>query len=205
RATSYQSAFFSMRAICNLLGCTILHDKAFNKYYQFDLWTPTRNRRLKGITESDFRIAVHLRPNPRHIGYWSIFNRLICATKIDNKIWPYTLIDPIKKIMTDKFIKQRNNLHYKSSYWIFSDLLKCDNNESLEELSEIFTSGNSWTEENEIHFDVLLALQLLRMGTLLLNNIGESNPLIKLESSSILSWIEDIRELESFVAIGSTG
>jgi hypothetical protein len=195
RAISYQSAFFSMRSISLLLGCTVLRHKATNSYYQVDIWRASKESR-SDPSESSFDIGFHKRQNPQHHDFWQIFVRLLHSTRISDEVWRNPIVDPLKMIDPESIPDIRNRLHYRASEWTYNDLLSRDTSDDLDAIQSTMLLGESVSDTHAGNFYFSLALQLLSMSISLFESIDNYGGVgkepwekIRLEFQSVFPFI----------------
>ncbi|MDB5870885.1 MAG: hypothetical protein JWQ07_327 [Ramlibacter sp.] len=119
-ATAYQSAFFSMEALLQLLGVGIV--EISDRTMLVDLW-PSVEQRLSRKNRESYILGseVHLLHINRvdHYHRWAVFKRVLRT--LSNAPIEAGLINALQEIDDKEFARQRNRLQYKTS-WTFGDL-----------------------------------------------------------------------------------
>lgn len=104
-----------------------------------------------------------------HRAVWQLFQRLLAIT-VDAP-WPKDAVDKLKAVEDKYFAKQRNDMQYRNTYWLFDDLFAF-----LKEGD--FGRINYWNVSSEdLDFDrsdisMVVAFYVIKMNLALLNELG---------------------------------
>lgn len=192
RTSAYQSAFFAMQSVIRLLGAVILYDDSHNLTFQFDLWS---DRRKKALSATDaFIPAGFFRTKGvlTHVDLWSIFVRLLRATRMPAEVWPHPIVNRIRELSGRDFPSLRNRLNYQASFWLFDDLSALMPPEDLRQICE-HAAKEAWPESPDNgNFPVYLGVQATGMAIALLQSVTPEG-LIK---DTLNSWSGELSGID---------
>jgi len=188
RSSAYHSAFFAMRGVLGILGVVVVPSEHRRRDFQIDIWAP---RRRKDVGPADSRFAVRIVPRDavQHKELWSLFHRVLCASKVDGSIWPYAGNDVLKRLSVTDFSIVRHRLHYRSTGWIYNDLSDTSERESLDTLADDVLQLRFLGNPEDAKFPVSLALHILSLGVALLADLGKDTPKVQAEVSRAKTWM----------------
>jgi hypothetical protein len=125
----------------------------------------------------------------QHKERWSLFHRVLCASKVDRSIWPYAGNDVLKTLNVKDFSILRHRLHYRSSGWIYNDLNDTSDKESLGTLAEDVLQLRFLRDPEDGRFPLSLALHILALGVALLADLGKDTPKVQAEVGRAEIWM----------------
>lgn len=176
--TAYQSAFFSMEAMLQILGVAIT--EIDNKSMIVDIW-PSVDAKASRQLKNSYQIGseIHLLPVSRidHHHRWAVLKRVL--RMLSNSPISGKIINTIDAVDDKQFARPRNRLHYRTT-WIFTDLHSFCSDVAYCR----FTSAQSLLDhldQEDNDFTVTLAYLLLAGNIALLSSLGNVSPLIASE------------------------
>jgi len=187
RSSAYQSAVFASQGILALLGVVLIPESR-KRDYQIDIWAP--RRKAAAPNESLFAVRIIPRPFAGHKGLWSLFHHVLCATKVDQRVWPHAGNDILKKLDTADFYGIRHRLHYRVTGWLYDDMTDVSVREDLSTLAEDVLGLFYLDKPEDGRFPVSLALHLLSLALALLTSLGTEEPKVSTEAERVRQWME---------------
>lgn len=117
----YQSCFFSLKSILNLLGVHYTRTKNNNDII-IDLIPSYKRINKSELTQKRkvFECRIIITKQLKHYEQWSIFQKAVTYTK--NLDLTEFLCSAIRKLKPKDFAETRNNIIYHNLYWLFPDL-----------------------------------------------------------------------------------
>jgi len=189
RSSAYHSAFFAMRGLLAILGVVIVPFEGRKKDFQIDIWAPRRMKSV-GPNESDFAIRIMPRNTVQHKELWSLFHRVLCASKVEEGIWPYAGNDLLKQLDSASFATVRHRLHYRATGWLYNDLSDASSTEVLDQLATDVLQLRFLSDPSDGRFPLCLALHVLSLGVSLLSDLGRDVPKIQAEVARTKTWMQ---------------
>jgi hypothetical protein len=183
-ATAYQSAFFSMEALLQLLGVGIV--EISNRTMLVDLW-PSVDPSLSKKNRANYvhGSEVHLLHVSRveHYHRWAVFKRVLRT--LSNSPIDGALVNALQEIEDKEFARQRNQLQYKTS-WTFPDLHASCSSRTYSR----YRAAPALVERLDVandDFGLVLANFLFAGGVSLLSNLAVHAPAIASEKELLAS------------------
>ena len=205
RTGAYHAAFFAMQAVTRLLGALILHDASTNATYQFDLWCPAHKRRGIELSQRQHFVIKgscrRSRGKLTHVDYWSIFGRLLNATRMPPEIWPYAIVNPIREVTRDQYGELRNRINYSAAFWPYDDLTSPLPAEDVVELCRAAKSEKWHVEPMHGRFPMCLGIQLVALGLTLAKAVADESENIAAELESLTEYLSEV-ELTPVMVLG---
>lgn len=190
RSSAYHSAFFAMRGLLGLLGIVVVTPPdSLKNVFQIDIWAP-RQRKSHSPSDSNFAIRIMPRGPVQHKQMWSIFHRLLCASKVEQEIWPYAGNDVLKQLDSSDFSSVRHRLHYRSNGWIYDDLSDTSHLEVLDNLAEDVVQLRYLGNPEDGQFPLSFGLHLLSLGISLLTDLGREAKKVGDEVDRVKVWMQ---------------
>lgn len=182
--TGYQAAYFSADAILKLLGVAVIEVNSIP--CTVDIWPEppadlSRKQRDKYQPGSEIQLIRHDRLQHHH--RWAVLKRVLRTTS--GHPMDLELCEAIKSIGERDFARQRNELHYGTS-WKFSDLhAYCSPIGFLRPQDKVALV--SYLQPDRDEFSIALANVLFSFGVALLTAIAGNSPVIEDERALLVA------------------
>ncbi len=185
---AYQSSFFAVKAIMSLLGISF---PQLSKPFMIDCFPKgeelSRSQLKKGRvpkTELKFLIFNDL----SHVEHWEVLQRILFVSTID--CWDDDVIEYLKSMPAEKFVEERNNLHYVNSYWtIAKDLYVPNIIQSFADNPGFTTDYKELITNCGHEHSFFLNYTLIRMALALVKDLGTLSNTVNDEYQLMLSTI----------------
>ncbi len=202
-ANTYQSSYFMIRCLLNLLGVHFV--RVENKDILVDL-CPSYSSKItkKEVQErqSIFECRFQLISQPEHWHVWTFFQKTL--EKFDNNIISEDPLTLLQKIEPKDFAKQRNRIMYHNTHWTFDDLKKVliDADFGIRKID--FDNDEDITSRDD--FSVVVSFLLTGIGLSLFNAIADEaerlreeveimNQIIEQDDNSYFNKFVEVQEL----------
>jgi len=186
---AYQASFFTIKAIISLLGISF---PQLSKPFMIDCFPKgeelTRSQLKKGRvpkTELKFLIFNDL----SHVEHWEILQRILFVSTVN--CWDEDVIEYLKTMPGEKFVEERNNLHYVNNYWTFpQDLFVPNIIPSFAESQDFTTDYKEFITKCEHQHSFFLNYTLIKMALSLVKDLGSLSNTVNDEYQLMLTSIQ---------------
>ncbi len=186
----YQSSFFAVKAIISLLGISF---PQLSKPFMIDCFPKgeelSRSQRKKlrvPKTELKFLIFNDL---SLYVEHWEILQRILFISTID--CWENDVIEYLKIMPGEKFVEERNNLHYVNNYWTFpNDLYVPNIIDFFAENQDFTTNYKDFLAKCGHQHSFFLNYTLIRMVLALVKDLASLSNVVADEYQLMLTTIE---------------
>lgn len=191
-SSAYHGGLFAAKAIMGLLGISIPEYNGRVIVVDFfpeprKLSSRERKLRLEPEPEMEFYLAGK---RFDHASIWQTFLRVIRVSKVE--VWDDEVIGYFRNLNVSAFAHQRNRIHYWNHFWLLNDLHNrlADDNFGLD-TNRLTTK--SFSNSDEADFSLLVCQILLRLGYLLLNDVGSYSKKVKKELALFSGNLNDVK------------
>ncbi|MFT3845915.1 MAG: hypothetical protein QM725_12745 [Lacibacter sp.] len=187
---AYQSSFFAVKAIISILGLSF---PQLSKPFMIDCFPKgeelTRSQLKKGrLPKTELKFAIF--NDLSHVEHWEILQRILYVSSIG--CWDEEVIEYLKNLSPEKFVEERNKLHYINNYWtVPNDLFVPRVNSSFAENQDFTSDYDNLMNKCGIQHPFFLNYTLIRMVLALIKDLAELSNIINDEYSLMLKTIRN--------------
>lgn len=187
-ANAYQSSFFAVKAIISLLGISF---PRLSKPFMIDCFPKgeelTRSQ-LKKMRVPKTELKFLIFNDLSHVEYWEILQRILFVSTVT--CWDDEVIEYLKAMPGEKFVEERNNLHYINNYWTFpKDLYVPDIVNSFAENQDFTTDYKAFISNCGHQHSFFLNYTVIRMALALIKDLGSLSSIVSDEYQLMLTTI----------------
>jgi hypothetical protein len=189
-SNAYQSSFFAVKGILALLGLSF---PRMSKILMIDCFPKdeelSKSALKKGrIPKVDIRFNVLNELS--HVEYWQILQRIIRVSNIP--CWQPNILEYIKHLPPEKFVQERNSLHYKNHYWTFpKDLFNVLLDRTFGIDPELLAEYGDVMDNCEHQYDLFINYTLILLALKLVSGIATLSADISEEYNLMLATIRN--------------
>ncbi len=169
-SNAYQSSFFALKSLLNLLGVHIT--RIDSKDLLIDLLPDYKGLGKKEISNRrlEFECQLQITKQLEHWELWTLLQRVLNVFQCS--LINVNVIAFLCRISPKDFAKQRNKIIYFNTAWLFDDLKQCiiDPNFGIRQID---FDDNLASDED---FSLIISFVLLKTCYNLLKNIAEISP-----------------------------
>jgi len=184
-AEAYQSSYFALKCLLNLLGVHICRIESKDLYCDFLPDFKGFSKREIISRKESFECQIQLGKQLEHWEMWTLLQRVInvfSSNVVDDKVLAF-----LSRINPKEFARQRNFIIYFNSSWLFNDLKNylIDDNFTIRniDLDEDITSDDD--------FSVIISFHLLKICFDLFKTLSDLSPRFDQEIQEMNRVIHD--------------
>jgi HEPN domain-containing protein len=174
-ANAYQSSFFSIKSLLNILGVHI--SRIDSKDLLIDIFPDYKKLSRKEIErrKSAFECQVQLTKQMEHWELWALLQRVLNIFKCP--IINDQIVSFIYNVEPKDFARQRNKVIYYNTSWLFNDLKECivDPNFCIRKID--YRESHTYDDD----FSLIISFVLLKICYDLFKNISTISRRLQLE------------------------
>jgi len=178
-SSSYQAAFFAMKAILNLLGISYVEDPERGNFI-VDIWSDPATRRRRPKVTPTYEIRLLKTHRIEHRQAWAIFQKVLAKTHVAPTILTPANHQAFVGLDMGDFARERNALHYRIA-WPFDDLHTFTTDMDYGCFGEDLTDGTVLGDPEDKAFSVALGFVLVRTGYQMLSLVAAKSSVIREE------------------------
>lgn len=184
-ADAYQSSYFALKCLLNLIGVHICRIESKDLLCDFQPDFNGLKRKEIISRRENFEWQIHLYKQFEHWEMWTLLQRMVYIFRseiVDKKVLYF-----LARIEPKDFAKQRNKIIYFNSSWLFGDLkdylFDKDFTIRLIDFDENIASDDD--------FSVIIAYSLIKICYILFKTLADSSRLFDQELQQINHLIND--------------
>lgn len=191
-SSAYQAAFFAARGTAAILGVVDVAYPSTRKTYLVDVCSD----RIKGDTKRLgrrylTRIVDTDGISVNHKEFWAIFKRLIQTTRFPEDLMPSDSLNALASIDDEDFALQRNQIHYRSTYWPFDELRASTVPAQFGSIQGLGAALGCLTDTQDEAFSFALAYTIINVGATLLLDLAGQADCFRKEHDIVLRWCSE--------------